>query len=146
MLAPCLNLFAQLLVFVASFGPRFFEHRFCIVFGSIVNEFVYRQFSDISFSQRTLCKNTDSQVQKFHRLFNDCPSIRSPFPIILDHYVFVITLGIHLCIDFYWFGIQSGYLVRKKSRLVGWTVSSRSRPGADLGATCGPKRPKTLFW
>ena len=96
-----------MLVFFTSFVPRFFEHRFCIVLGSIFNEFLDRQFGDnLMFAGNALQKHgfAGSEIASTFSTNSKSivPSILYHFGIILL-YFFDIDFGI----DFNRFGRQN---------------------------------------
>ena len=76
-----------------SFGLRFFEHRFSIVYGSMLNEFVDRSFGENLIITAAVCAKTkDDQVPELFRFFNDCPSILDYVLSFLKHFDIIFNI------------------------------------------------------
>ena len=135
-------------------GRRFYEHGFCIVLGSIVNELLDHPFGDnLSHTADSLQKK---RVRRF-RNYIDCSMIVHRFGVHVSFILmiwasFINIFDIEFGIDFDRFKSQTGsqnlpyrYPFRLKNKLWDLTLSYGSRPGTDLGATCGPKRSQPTF-
>ena len=105
-------------VFIASCGPRSFEHRFVIVFVLMLIELLDRPSGDnLFFTMDSLQKkNKDSQVPRLLRFVNEFPStldhcFNHSYTILasfLNIFSTSIWASMFVCIDFNRFGNKNG--------------------------------------
>ena len=139
---------ASVLMFFATLGPCCFKDRFCIILGSCFNELLDRPVGENLIHSGHFATNQGCAGSELAPTCQWFPiGLASLFDIDFD-----IGFDIDFCIVFHRFGTHigshnpsGGHTFRPTSRRLGLRVSSGSRPGANLGATCDPKQSQTIF-